>query len=116
MNVPVERIALPTLEHVQIHHLRCDSFLLFLFYYFTFLFYTVCVDTCTFVPLHTTTTPPRSFDGKTVNTRVLSMKRKVGITEQIYGKRMKTPVTDSCRQKLAALIAMAPKCNGSGDF
>ena len=71
------------------------------------------------VPLYLCTPPPpppRSFDGKTVNTRVLSMKRKVGITEQIYGKRMKTPVTDSCRQKLAALIAMAPKCNGSGDF
>jgi hypothetical protein len=59
---------------------------------------------------------PCSFDGKTVNTRKLSKKRVVAITELNYGKRMKTPVTDSCRQKLAALIAMAPKCNGSGDF
>ena len=57
-----------------------------------------------------------SHNGRTVNTRMLNMRKGLVTTELVYGKPMKTAIQPTTLDKIAALIAMAPKCNGIGVF
>ena len=57
-----------------------------------------------------------SHNGRDVSTRMLNMRKGLVTTELVYGKPMKTAIQPTTLDKIAALIAMAPKCNGIGVF
>jgi hypothetical protein len=57
-----------------------------------------------------------SQNGREVSTRLLNMKKGVVTCELVYGQPMKTAIQPETLDKIAALLAMAPKCNGQGVF
>ena len=59
---------------------------------------------------------PISYDGKTVNTKLLLKKVDVMAKQRAFGRDIKFITTDAMHRKAAALLALSPKLNGNGTF
>ena len=57
---------------------------------------------------------PISYDGKTVNTKLLLKKVDVFAKQRAFGKDIKFITTAAMHEKAAALLALSPKLNGNG--
>lgn len=55
-----------------------------------------------------------SYDGSTINTRLLHKKKMVVQTKKAFAKDITFDITEEALKKLVAMIVAAPRLNGNG--